>query len=338
MSGVPSQPATPAALPDLAGILDPVSRGLARVEESLGSQADGRYRLLNELGTHILGSKGKRLRPALVLLSSGQGENPSDDLIKLATVVELLHTATLVHDDIIDDAEVRRSRSTANAKWDDEIAVIFGDFLFASAFSLISTFQNPIVSRVLSGVTSDLCKGELWQLQDRFGRSIPSEERYLSMIRLKTATFLAACCQLGAVVGGSSEDDSAPFERYGLNLGMAFQIVDDCLDVVGEEGSMGKSLGTDITTGKLTLPFLRLLEELSPTERAVLEKDYWARLGDPAFKTTVQDLLKGHRAIDSTYRTAARYVDMARGEIAETRAPFRAQLLSLADYFLARKV
>ncbi len=336
MPPVPSHP-TSAALPDLNAVLAPVSRGLARVEESLGSQADGRYRLLNELGTHILGSKGKRMRPALVLLASGRGNDPSDDLVKLATVVELLHTATLVHDDILDDAEVRRNRATTNAKWDNEIAVIFGDFLFASAFSLISTFENPIVSRVLSGVTSDLCKGELWQLQDRFGRSIPSEERYLSMIRLKTATFLAACCQLGAVVGGLSEDEAAPYERYGLNLGMAFQIVDDCLDVVGEEGRMGKSLGTDITTGKLTMPFLRLLEELSPTERAGLEKDYWARLGDPAFKAQVQEMLAGRGAIDSTYRTAARYVDMARGEIAETRAPHRAELLSLADFLLARK-
>ena len=332
-----SRQVAPAPVPSLPDAFSPIASGLARVEECLGEQGDGRYRLLNELGDHVLGSRGKRLRPALVLLSGAYGQKPSDELIKLATVVELLHTATLIHDDIIDDAEIRRARATVNAKWDDEIAVIFGDFLFASAFSLISTFRNPLVSQVLSGVTSDLCKGELWQLQDRFGRSIPSEERYLSMIRIKTATFLAACCRLGAVVGGLSEDDAGPFERYGLNLGMAFQIVDDCLDLVGEEGSMGKSLGTDITTGKITLPFIRLLEEMPPAERAGLERDYWSHLGDPAFKARVRDLLGSHGALEGTYRTAARYLDTAKGEIAETRAPYRAQMLALADFLLVRK-
>ncbi len=329
--------ATTSEAVSLSDILAPVTDGLARVEESLGSQSDGRYRLLSELGSHVLASRGKRLRPALVLLSGAYGECPSDDLVKLATIVELLHTATLIHDDIIDDAEIRRTRATVNAKWDDEIAVIFGDFLFAGAFSLISTFRNPLVSRVLSGVTSDLCKGELWQLQDRFGRSLPSEERYLSMIRLKTATFLAACCQLGAVVSGRSEDEAGPYARYGLNLGMAFQIVDDCLDVVGEEGRMGKSLGTDITTGKITLPFLRLLEELPAQERETLVRDYWANLGDAAFKNRVQALLASHRAIDSTYRTAAGYGDIAKGEIAETRAPYRTQMMALTGFLLARK-
>ena len=332
-----SRQASTATLPSLPDLLSPVSEGLNRVEEALGAQGDGRYRLLSELGDHVLASRGKRLRPALVLLSGAYGEKPSDELIKLATVVELLHTATLIHDDIIDDAEVRRARATVNAKWDDEIAVIFGDFIFASAFSLISTFQDPMVSRVLSSVTSDLCKGELWQLQDRFGRSIPSEERYLSMIRLKTATFLAACCQLGAVVSGIPEDDAAPYERYGLNLGMAFQIVDDCLDLVGEEGRMGKSLGTDIATGKITLPLIRLLEEMPPSGRAEFGREYWSRLGDPALKARVRALLDGHGAIESTFRTAGRYVDMARGEIAETRAPHRAQLLGLADFLLVRK-
>ena len=336
MPGVtpPAPGLTAASLPDL---LQPVAEGLARVEESLNHQADGRYRLLNELGDHVLACRGKRLRPALVLLSGGGGPSPSEDLVKLATVVELLHTATLIHDDIIDDAEVRRTRATVNAQWDDEIAVIFGDFLFAAAFSLISTFRNPLVSRVLSGVTSDLCKGELWQLQDRFGRAIPSEERYLSMIRLKTATFLDACCRLGAVIGGLPEDDAGPYGRFGLNLGMAFQIVDDCLDLVGEEGRMGKSLGTDIMTGKITLPFLRLLEEMPEGERAGLERDYWARLGDPAFKDRIQGLLAGHGALEASYRTAGRYIDMAKGEIAETRAPHRAQMMALADFLLVRK-
>lgn len=324
--------------PSLGDILKPVSGALEQVEAQLTGQSDPRYRLLNELGGHVMASRGKRLRPALVLLASGCGDRPSEEIVKLATVVELLHTATLIHDDIIDDAEVRRTRATVNAKWDDEIAVIFGDFLFAGAFSLISTFKNPLVSRTLSGVTSDLCKGELWQLQDRFGRSLPSEERYLSMIRLKTATFLAACCQLGAVLGQDlTEEEAGPYARYGLNLGMAFQIVDDCLDVVGEEGAMGKSLGTDITTGKITLPFLRLLEELPLQERETLVGDYWARLGDPAFKSRVQDLLKSHRAIDATFRTAAGYVDMAKGEVAETRTPHRTQLLALADFLLTRK-
>jgi octaprenyl-diphosphate synthase len=255
-------PAPPAPAAELYG---PIMADLAEVEqildETLASSQPGVVRLLNHLGHY----RGKRLRPALLLLTAHACGRVVRAHHILGAVVEMIHTATLVHDDVLDNATIRRHVSTINAGWGNQASILLGDYLFTHAFHLSSTLDDVRACRIIGEATNRLCAGELHQICER-GNLELGEAEYFDIIDAKTAELTSCCCRLGALYSEMDDDTVERLASYGRNLGIAFQIADDLLDLVGEERSTGKSLGTDLEQQKLTLPLIRLLSRGSEEE------------------------------------------------------------------------
>ncbi len=219
---------------------------------------------------YVVSNQGKRLRPSLVILSGNCWKNvhlgsTDEELLNLCAIVELVHIATLIHDDIMDGAELRRNRLTAGAKWGQEISVLLGDCLFAHALMLAASFSDTRVCRRVAEATNIVCSGEILQTQRRFDLKL-SEADYLKMIEMKTGALFAVACELGAYWGGASEAQMREAYEMGRLLGIAYQIYDDCVDIIGAEKEIGKSLGTDFQKGKLTLPVILLLQRAQESE------------------------------------------------------------------------
>jgi octaprenyl-diphosphate synthase len=236
----------------------PVARDLKEVERILAQALHSRYGRVAEVLDHVSHYRGKRLRPTLLLLAARAcgGVTPAHHV--LGAVVEMIHTATLVHDDVLDNAAVRRHVRTVNAGWGTQASILLGDHLFTHAFHLASTVDAR-ACRLIGEATNRVCEGELRQGLER-GNLELSEQDYFEIIEGKTAELIACCTRLGAVYAGASEAVAEGLERYGRCLGIAFQVADDLLDLVGEEAAVGKSLGTDLEQQKLTLPLIRLLQ------------------------------------------------------------------------------
>jgi octaprenyl-diphosphate synthase len=244
----------------------PIARELDEVErilvQTLASPRPGVDRLL----AHLAHYKGKRLRPTLLLLIAHACGNVNAAHHRLAAVVEMIHTATLVHDDVLDGASVRRHVPTVGALWGNQASILLGDYLFTHAFHLSSTLDDVRACRIIGEATNRVCAGELHQITRRGALDL-SEDEYLDIIDGKTAELTACCCKLGAIYAGMTNDVVEHLECFGRSLGIAFQIADDLLDLVGEETLAGKSLGTDLEQQKLTLPVIHLLRSAS-TEQA----------------------------------------------------------------------
>jgi octaprenyl-diphosphate synthase len=243
-----------------------IAHDLQEVERILSQSLASQRKCVNELVDHVGGYRGKRLRPALLLLTARACGRLTPAHHVLGAVVEMIHTATLVHDDVLDSARVRRHVSTVNAAWGNQNSILLGDYLFTKAFHLASSLDNVVACRIIGEATNRVCEGELQQGVER-GNLDLSEEEYLDVIEGKTAALTACCCRLGAVYSGATETVVQSLTRFGRQLGLAFQIADDLLDLVGDEGKTGKSLGTDAEQQKLTLPLIRLLGQ-SPAETA----------------------------------------------------------------------
>jgi octaprenyl-diphosphate synthase len=238
---------------------------LYAVEERIREQARAFDPAVEGYVAYTLGSAGKRLRPTLTLLSGASTGVICSSHIDLAVIVELIHLATLVHDDIMDGAEMRREQPTANAKWGTTIAVLLGDCLFAHALKLATGFQNPEVNRRIAHAATDVCSGEIIQTQRRYDLNL-SQPDYLQIIQLKTAALFAVGAELGALISEASPELIGAMKTFGLKLGTAYQIFDDCLDIAGNEDKAGKTLGSDLRKGKLTLPLIFFLESVPPGE------------------------------------------------------------------------
>lgn len=247
----------------------PVADELRRTEDVLRRELRNRHAFVDELVRHSFRLGGKRLRPALLLLSAQALGTPSEAHITLAAVVEMIHTATLVHDDVLDEASSRRHLPTINALWNNEASVLTGDYLFSHAFYLAATLDSAYACQVIGKATNTVCEGELRQVNSR-GNLELSEDEYLQIIGGKTAALCACCCRLGARYANASPDMVEAFHQYGYELGLAFQIADDILDVTGDESTAGKSLGTDLEKQKMTLPWIRLRDSASAAERPLL--------------------------------------------------------------------
>ena len=256
---------TAAAFRTSAELFAPIGRDLEAVERILRQTLETSQPGVARLVSHLAHYRGKRLRPALLLLTAKAcgGVNPAHHT--LAAVVEMIHTATLVHDDVLDDATVRRHASTINAGWGNQASILLGDWLFTHAFHLTSSVDAR-ACRLIGETTNRLCAGELHQICER-GNLDLSEDAYFDIIDGKTAELTACCCRLGALYAGASEETIDRLARYGRYLGLAFQIADDLLDLVGEERAVGKSLGTDLHQQKLTLPIIWHLVQ-APADRA----------------------------------------------------------------------
>ena len=219
----------------------------------------------------ICQTSGKRIRPALAVLCGGATGGATDDHLKLGVILELIHMATLVHDDIIDGAETRRQAPTANARWGAGMAVLLGDALFSHALKLSTEFDRLDLSRAISTASREVCQGEILQTQRRFDLNLTKKD-YFRIIEMKTGALFAAASQLAGVISGAGEAVCEALFDYGMKLGTAYQIYDDCVDLIGDEEETGKTLGTDLEKGKLTLPMLNLLEVASEVKREKLHK------------------------------------------------------------------
>jgi len=251
----------------LDALYAPIRKELDEVEDLLQEELRSDYPFVDRLARHGFRLGGKRMRPALVLLSAkATGELKREHLV-LAAVVELIHTATLIHDDVLDEATLRRHLDTVNARWDNETSILLGDYLFTRSICMASAVDGSFACRTIGQATQTMCQGELRQMASR-GNFDLTEEEYLDIVADKTAALTACCCRLGAHYAGAAPQTRDAMTRFGRYLGIAFQIADDVLDFTGEERATGKSLGTDLAKQKPTLPLLRLLSQASEHEKA----------------------------------------------------------------------
>lgn len=305
---LPTAPAANRPAPDWYA---PIAGDLEAVEEVLTRTLASPRPCVARLVAHLENYKGKRLRPALLLLTARACGRVTDAHPVLAAVVEMIHTATLVHDDVLDEASVRRHRATVNAGWGNHNSILLGDYLFTHAFHLASTVDARACG-LIGEATNRVCEGELQQGTER-GNLELTEEEYFDIVDGKTAELTACCCRLGAIYSGASADVVARLTRYGRWLGIAFQIADDLLDLVGEERTAGKSLGTDLEQQKMTLPLIRLLARV-PAETVGRVRQLLAAPGNHK-REALQPFLAEHGALQYAARKAEEYSARARAEL-----------------------
>lgn len=313
-----------------------IKKELDEVEVCLRKVSETTLPMLSGIGSSLIGAGGKRLRPALFLLAARLA-NKADygDIVPLAASLELIHAASLIHDDVIDDSLLRRGKETANAKYGNHVAVLAGDYFFASAFGLISDKEYPrIVGKKLVELVKLLAVGEIQQ--DSFLYKIPAdEEAYYCQIEKKTAAFMAVCCEIGALVEGMRTDIADKLYNYGYNLGMAFQITDDLLDVTGSEETLGKPAGCDIKQGVITLPVIYALECSPQKERlaAIISNPL---MSEGELQEAVM-IVRQSEGVARSRKKVQEYVDKAKSFIPEECSEnLREAYEFLADYILKR--
>jgi octaprenyl-diphosphate synthase len=290
----------------------PITRDLEEVERILREAVAGRRPAVVRLAAHLEYYRGKRLRPALLLLAARACGRVVSAHHVLGAVVEMIHTATLVHDDVLDGATVRRHVPTVNAGWGNQTSILLGDFLFTHAFHLASTLDDVRACRLIGEATNRVCEGELEQGTES-GNLALSEAEYLDMIDGKTAELTACCCRLGALYSGAAAEVVSGLASYGRWLGLAFQVADDLLDLVGEERTTGKSLGTDVEQQKLTLPLIHLLQE-GPAAAVSQARQILASSGDHK-REALQPLLTDSGALRYAARRAEEFAARARAQL-----------------------
>lgn len=332
--------------PEHAAVAAALAEGLVRVERVFEDQLRSDLPPVEDLCRHVERFRGKMLRPSMVLLSGMAAAASQDDHLAavaeshfiVGAVAEMIHVATLVHDDVLDEAEVRRRGRTVNSLRGNEIAVILGDYLIARSFHLCSKLDSQATALLIGGVTSRVCEGELLQLHRRDDHSL-DEATYFEIIRRKTASLIGVCCELGAAYAGAAEPLQRGFRSYGENLGVAFQIRDDLLDITGEESVVGKSLGKDLEKGKLTLPVIHHLATASPRDRGqtllLIER---AAEAPHETQRGVVDALRATGSIEYAFDAARSLVDGAKQALDPAAGgPAKALMLSLADAVLTRE-
>ncbi len=315
-------------------IFDPVQGDLQLVEEAIRRVGLVEYPLLASLLDHVLATRGKRVRPALVLLAATFNDYRLEYLVPLAAAIELLHTATLIHDDLIDNSPTRRGIRTLHHLTNKAATVLVGDYLFANAAALCTETRNVQVMRVFGQTLMTICDGELKQLFTAgFWRQ--SREEYYQKIERKTASLLRTATETGAILSGAPADQIDALRQYGHDLGMAFQIVDDVLDFIGDEADLGKPVGSDLRQGNITLPAICLLED-DPTNDAIRRIFDDGDTSDGAIRDAVA-AVRASRAIASAMAEARRFARRAVSSLDRLpRTPGRRALEGLADYVVER--
>ncbi len=314
-----------------------ITQDLTRVQELIEHYVASNVTIVDRIGRYVGENSGKKLRPAILLLTARLFNTQSESLHHLGALVELIHTATLVHDDIIDEAETRRGRPSTNTVFGNEITVLMGDWLYMTAFQIAVNQRNFRILDVLIDVTRKMVEGELIQL-DFLGRADISIEENLDIASRKTAFLFSACTRLGGVVGNCSEDELERLFRIGLNLGLAFQLVDDVLDYTADEQKLGKPIMNDLREGKVTLPVIYLLQENQPAHREMVD----TILREKDFRTVTPEslisALRQHNCIDRAMSYAHSFATSARVDIQQfPPSPARDALTAIADFILARE-
>lgn len=313
-----------------------VASDLDRVNRLILDRLQSEVGLIPELARHLIAAGGKRIRPMLTLLAARLCGYRGEHHVALATAVEFIHTATLLHDDVVDDSGLRRGKATANALWGNKAPVLVGDFLFSRAFQLMVGVGNLEVLRILADASAVIAEGEVQQLVTANDTST-TEEAYLAMIAGKTAALFEAACEVGAVVASRPATEAAALATYGRALGIAFQLVDDALDYSAREAELGKSVGDDFRDGKITLPVLVAFARGEEAERAFWRRTLERVEQEEADLAEAQRLLARHRAVEATLERAAAYGEEARRALAGfPRSPAREALLGLVEFCIER--
>ncbi|HAH86496.1 MAG: polyprenyl synthetase family protein [Armatimonadota bacterium] len=285
---------------------------LRAVEDVVHAQLHSSVKMVVDVSNHLFAAGGKRLRPSLVLLSA-QACNPASGrarLIDVAASAELIHMATLMHDDVIDKADSRRGRSTANSRWGNHVSVLSGDYILARAFSLLSKNGDMKIMQVLSRATSAMVEGEIRQMEAN-GNTQELIAAYETIIRNKTAEFVSACCTIGAVVAEASKEYERALELFGENCGMAFQVTDDLLDLTGDPAKTGKPIGGDIREGKITMPVILTLQRASAEDAARIEEIIHGNAASAEEIKWIRRMAEETGALDGACTVAERYVEEA---------------------------
>lgn len=328
---------------ELREIYQPIAEELRTVEGFLSSSIrESANRSILAMSNLLLESPGKRIRPALVILSgkaaSGRkGDSGShDDLVKVAAAVELIHMASLIHDDVIDEATMRHGEPSINARLGNDVSIALGDYVYSKAFELVGQCRNPDVFACMSQAISVMCEGELTQVCQRKNFNL-SEDSYLVIIKKKTASLFAACCHAGTLIGNHNQVVQAALTEFGLNFGIAFQIADDCQDVISSEKSLGKRPGQDVMMGELTLPLMKLLNTIDATEKVKLTNALGSKISHAEFEHIRRTFL-GSDALRKTKEAALEYAGYAKGRLSLLKdSDYKSSLSELADYVIHRK-
>jgi octaprenyl-diphosphate synthase len=317
-------------------IFDLVRDDLGRVEEEFARQTVSGVQPISEIGRYLQNGGGKRLRPMLVLLASRLCGYEGPAAIRLAAVMEMIHTATLVHDDIIDEAETRRGRPSTNSRWGNHRSVLAGDWLYMQAFNVSVAERNFAILDLLIGLTQLMVEGEMIQLTLLKRLNVTADD-YFDLIYRKTAALFSACLRLGAILGQRGEEAGARLASCGTNLGVAFQLIDDVLDLTASEERLGKPVGNDLREGKLTLPLIEALPRCTPEELAQLERV----MEEGGFASVaigeIQGLVARYGTLDSARVRARAYADQAVRDLEGfPDSPYKDALRSLADFIVDR--
>jgi octaprenyl-diphosphate synthase len=321
----------------LADILALVEPDLRRVETLIEEHLRSDVGLVNEIARYVRAGGGKRIRPGLLLLSARMCGHVGERAELLATVVELLHTATLLHDDIIDGAELRRGQKTVSRRWGSDASVLLGDFMFAKSFEMALAPENVPIVRLLSEVALRMIEGETIEIVRRASSTV-SEAENLDLIRRKTADLFSACARIGAVLGGATEAQTRALSSYGLNLGICFQMVDDLLDLTGSEARLGKPVASDLREGRVTLPIILLLDRAEADAARQVQTVLTDRSFERVSREQIVRLVREYGVLEQARRIAQSHADAARADLAVFEdSPYRKALEDLADFTVRRE-
>ena len=320
----------------LSQIFEPIRVDLEKVDREFAHHVQSQVALIPKIGRYIQTSGGKRIRPAVLLMSARLSGYEGDRAILNAAVVEFIHTATLVHDDIIDDSDLRRGRLAVHSRWGNDITVLLGDYLYIKSMALALTQDTLDVIRLLCDVTLRMIEGELYQLTKNGDADI-TEEEHLDIIRRKTAYLFGGCAQIGGLLGKVGTEREQALREYGFNLGTAFQLVDDLLDFTGDAEVLGKPVGGDLREGKMTLPLIHLLQQNEEVGGRIVRDIIGSRTVAPGQWEELLRTLKRHRSLEYAYRRASEFAERAKKPLyAFPASSERDALLALPDYILSR--
>ena len=309
---------------------------LAAIEREFGRDTVSGVTAITEIGEYLRGGGGKRLRPALLLLSAKLFNYEGRGAVKLGAVVEIIHTATLVHDDIIDEAKTRRGRPAANTQWGNSKCVLAGDWLYMQAFKVALQERNFRILDALIELTQQMVEGELLQME-KLGKLISLDEHF-DLIYRKTACLFSVCMRMGAILGGATPEQEDQVARYGRDLGMAFQIVDDVLDLTASESVLGKPVASDLREGKVTMAVIHALQQCSPQERARIATVVEQRAFNGVTHPQILDILTTYGSLDAATALASQYADSARKAICTfPDSEIKRALLWAPEFVVARE-
>lgn len=324
---------------DFSDILSVINQDLEQVEEVLEENIKSPVPLVYEISKYLLGSGGKRLRPAVLLLSSGAcGNSAGEERIRSAAALELIHTATLLHDDVVDEAELRRGKTAANVVWGNKATVLVGDFMLARALGLIQSCGSLDLIKAVTDAAAKLAEGQVLEVMSAKNMLEVSEEVCFGIIENKTASLIESCGSVGAILARAGDGVRQSLEQYGFNIGVAFQLVDDALDYSSTEEEFGKGVGQDLVEGKMTLPLFYSVKEASDGERAKI-KDILAK--GNGFEEEelgfVREIVDRYNGVDKTKKVARNFTHKAKSAISSVPdGDYKNSLGMLADYVIER--